>query len=246
MQKIAVCAICYNESQYISAFIRQWQGFVDKVVVLVSSLPWNGTPSEYDGTADIAKRAGAEVIIGFWENEAAQRNWGLAYLYNYDYVITCDPDEFFLREDKEKIIKALSEKNEMAVWEANKMRTFWKTPGYIFDPPDKHKPVIAINPKKGRFKENRSAQPFAGNNPYLEPVGRLDVTCYHFSWVKSDDKIKEKIDHFSHSDIVRPNWFDEVWMKWRPGDGTMVRPYGHERSIIKQESAPKEIIDLFN
>jgi glycosyltransferase involved in cell wall biosynthesis len=246
MAKLAICTVAYNESEYIEKCIEKWKGKVDKHLVLVSTRPWNGEPQEYDGTAELAKKAGAEVIIRYWRTEAEQRNWGLAYLYDYDYVLIIDPDEFYIEEDQQKILKALEnptiEGKKTPVFVPKEMVTYWKTTDYIFDPADKHKPTIAIDPKKGTFLQHRCPQPFDGSVPFLEPVGRIDVTCHHFSWVHSDKKVEEKIQSYSHTDVIPTNWYEDVWLKWEPNSNIQIRPYGVEQSTAKYSPAPKEIL----
>ena len=243
MAKIVIYTIAYNESEYIQLFIKQWEGLVDRIIVSVSSLPWQGDPSEDDRTAELAKEAGAEVIVGYWKTEAEQRNYGLAYLRDYDYVITLDPDEFFTLEDRKLLIKECQTTEAKHIL-PKEMVTYWKTLDYIFDPKDKHEPTIAINPKLGRFREHRCPQPFIGDSPFLEPQKVLDITCHHLSWVKSDEKVQEKIEHFSHANDVIPNWYEDVWLKWTPENNMMIRPYGIEKSVSKYQPLPDELKEL--
>jgi hypothetical protein len=240
-KKIALLIIAYNEEEYIGACIKQWKGLVDKTVVLLSVKPWYGSQSEADKTLFIARDLGAEVIARYWETEAEQRSWGLARLYDYDYVIINDPDEFYTEDDRKNIIKVLQEGSEKC-YRVNNVITYWKTPEYIFDPPDRHKPIIAVSPKEISFYEHR--QPMPKDRKVLEncqPV--MPVSIHHFSWVKPDKKIKAKIENFSHFDQIKPNWFDNIWLKWKP---TMknIRPYGVEESRAIKSQAPKEIINL--
>lgn len=253
--KIAVCTIAYNEADMIGACIRNWKGLVDKHLVLVSSQPWNGIPGESDNTVEIAKKEGAEVIIGYWENEQMQRNWGLARLYDYDYVLIIDPDEFYLKEDQKKIIDRLNNPydyvnrntNKLSSFRAGNMITYWKTTNYVFDPPDKHKPFIAVDPKQVRFWNKRELMGITKEPPNIEYSDIIPITIHHLSWVKSDEKVKEKIETYSHNKDIKENWFNDVWLKWKPNSEMLVRPYGSissEKSKAKYSQAPKEIVDI--
>lgn len=241
--KIAIATITYNESEYIGACIRNWKGLVDKHLVLVSSKPWNGVPFPDDGTADIAKKLGAEVIIGDWDTEAQQRNEGIAILYDYDYVLIVDPDELYTKETQKNLFDMLSHPIDRS-WRSDKkvqafcirdITTYWKTPEYILYPKDKHKPTIAVDPKQLYCHEHRQ---FGGD--YI-PV--VPGECHHFSWVKSDEKIKEKIQSYSHSGAIRPDWYEEVWKKWVPGCEMNVRPYG-KPSIAIYKECPEEVLNV--
>lgn len=236
--KIAICTIAYNEADFIRQCVTQWRPYHH--VVLLSTKPWNGVPQPYDDTGSLAKAAGAEVITRYWENEATQRNWGLAYLYAYDYVLIVDPDEFYTKADREKIVNNLSGDH---AYRLERMVTYWKTHDFVFNPPDSHKPIIAVDPKRVRFFEHRSIGKATDAVPeFFAPL--IPVTCHHFSWVRSDRKVAEKIATYSHADIIPPLWYDEVWKVWNPESGLLVRPYGKEQSRAVYHPAPPELHDI--
>lgn len=243
--RFAVCSICYNESEYVQACIRNWQGLVDEHLVLVSTRPWNGSGVRGDDTARLARKAGAKVVESFWATEAEQRNYGLELLRDYDYVLIVDPDEFYTPEDQKIIMDHLNNPinpnyrtdRYTPGFRAGRMATYWKTPDYTLSPPDKHKPFIAVDPKYRKFAENRQIDA-------TRWVPLIPITCHHMSWVKSDDKIKEKIQSFSHASAIRNGWYENVWKVWKPDCGLLVRPYGGEESTAIYNPAPESIKNL--
>jgi hypothetical protein len=239
-KKIAVLILAYNESEYIRQCINQWSGLVDKITVLIPTMPWLGSPQADDGTVMKARRAGAEVIIQNWKSEAEQRTWGCARLYDYDYVITCDADEFYTKEDREKIIYTLNNGEEQC-YRANNVITYWKY-NFVITPPDTHKPIIAVAPKKIKFIEHRMPMEVSEDRlTDLQPI--INVSIHHFSWSKPDHKIKAKIENFSHADIVKPNWYEKKWLNWTE-DTEDIRPYGIEKSRAIKQEPPQEIKEL--
>lgn len=257
-KRYAVCTVAHREAEYIGACIKNWEGVVDKHLVLVSAKAWNGGSDRDDGTLRIANATKAEVILGEWKTEAEQRDWGLARLYDYDYVLIVDADELYTKEDQAKILWELDHpirteytpradeyRNAPAFKVAN-MVTYWKTHEYIYDPPDKHKPVIAVDPKQIHCHEHRQFKYPYSEHALLDYAPKIDVTCHHFSMAKSDEKIKEKLQSFSHADSIKPNWYDDVWMHWTPGTGQQIRPYGIEPSIAIYKPAPDEIVALID
>ena len=246
---VATLIIAYNEEEYIRQSIQQWSGIVDHILVLVSTEPWNGTIVE-NNTAELARNTGAMVVEGYWKTEEEQRNYGLAMLYDYDYVIINDPDEFYTLEDRKKIIafckEPLNDVDNKRFCGAicKEMVTYWKTPEYVFDPPDKHKPFIAVDPKLVLFNLHRVPREIKKNFGYLTQRGIIDVVCHHMSWVHSDEKILEKISSYSHSKEISKYWYDDVWKDWKEGDSTMIRPYGIEKSIASKRTMPNEIFSL--
>ena len=251
--KIAVLTIAYNESCIIRACINNWKGKVDKHLILCSSLPWNGSPVEDDGTARIARDMGADVIIRQWNTEAEQREFGLAYLYNYDYVLIVDPDELYTEEDQKKILDRLDNpfdyinrtNQKLPIFKTAKMTTYWKTTDYIFDPEDSHQPIIAVDPKAVKFSEKRGCRMKSSGEGFVAYVEPIDITTHHLSWVKSNEKVQEKIQSYAHcNDFNTDYWYNEVWLKWKPGDMTLIRPYGIEKSVAIYKPAPQNILDL--
>jgi glycosyltransferase involved in cell wall biosynthesis len=252
--KFAVCTVTYNEAEYIGACVDNWSGLIDKHLVLVSSKPWNGSPVEDDNTAGIARKHGAEVIIGEWKTEAEQRSWGLARLYDYDYVLIIDADELFTKEDQAIIMEYLNKPIDISyrpdqyipAFRCKKMKTYWKTHEYTFDPPDNHQPIIAVDPKRVYGFEHRNFKFMNDIRDYIQYSPEIPVTCHHMSWAKSDDKVREKIQSFSHADAIKPNWYKDVWGAWVPDSKMCIRAYGSEPSVAKYGPAPQEIIDLIS
>lgn len=248
--KIAVCTLAFNEPQYIAPCIEQWKGLVGIHLVLVSTTTWNGTKHKDDPTAKLAEKHGAKVIEGFWKTEADQRNHGLSLLKDYDYVIINDPDEFYTIEDRCRLIRTLQEDNRRpgyTIRRGNTMLTYWKTHDYVLDPPDQHLPTIVVDPNKAVCTEHRQfALSKDVRDPsvrYSEECGEIKVQMHHFSWVRTDEQVEEKIAAYSHADIIENEWYKKVWLGWKPGL-MKVRPYGREQSIAIYRPAPEEIIKL--
>jgi len=234
--RIAVLIIAYREEEFIQQCIKQWEGLDVKVLNPVK--PWFVDSCGLDKTQEMCYNV--EIIRQHWNTEVDQRNYGLARLYDYDWVIICDADEFYTKEDRDKIINTLKENKEIC-YRANKVISYWKY-DYILDPPDGHKPLIAVNPKKVKIIHNRNAQLVEENRPLdYQPV--IDVTIHHMSWSRPDHKIKAKIDNFSHIEKVKPNWYNDIWLKWTP-DMEDIRPYGIEKSRAIKYEMPQEIKNI--
>ncbi len=252
--KYAILSICYNEAKYIKACIKNWEDVVDKHLVLVSRKPWNGIEFEDDGTFTIAKECGAEVILGEWKTEAEQRNIGIARLHDYDYVLIVDPDELYTKSDQQKILSELDNPRTEAyrkdrnipAFTVSKITTYWKNYNYIFDPPDKHKPIIAVDPMQVYCTEHRQFKLSLNDDKYLPYIKPVDVECHHFSWAKTNKKVLEKIQSYSHAEAIPAEWYENIWEKWKPGCDIKVKPYGKEESMAVFKPAPQEIINLLN
>lgn len=255
--KFAVATIAYQEEEYIGACILNWENVADKHLVLISTAPWNGSTCHPDRTTSIANKLGVEVVLGEWKTEEEQRDWGLARLYDYDYVLIVDTDELYTKEDQDKIKDALNnpiheeytpnpeEYRHVPAFRCSNIVTYWKTHEYIYSPPDGHKPIIAVDPKQIHCFEHRQFKYPHSEHAFLDYAPKIPgVTCHHFSMAKSDEKVREKIRSFSHADSVHRDWYDNVWSKWEHGSDMKIRSHGKEPSMAIHKPAPAELVDL--
>lgn len=231
--EIAILTIAYNEQDTIKAVMEQWKDF--KHLVLHSEKPWNGKNEPKDNTEEIVKRfKNAEFIRMDFKNEEEQRNYGLKMLYDYDYVLIVDADELYISDDRKKILNTIGKINNYEdnnfCYRASKVITYYKDLNHRLYPSDTHEPVIAVNPKKIFFKEARIP-----NTDYQIPIS---VKLHHLTYCKSDKKMKNKFNQFSHFNQVKENWYNEVWKKDKIDN---VRAYGDINSKAVFSPAPEEI-----
>lgn len=237
MKKIAILTIAYNEQDTIGAVMEQWKDY--KHLILHSERAWHGESQPKDETEDIVKRfPNAEFIKMDWKREHEQRNWGLAYLYDYDYVLIVDADEVYTKEDIKRILDNIGKQenyyDNINCYRIKGVITYYKTLDYIIEPPDTHQPVIAVNPKKILFTEARM--------PNTDYQVQIDAKIHHLSYCKSDEKMKNKFQQFEHFRDVRENWYNEVW---KTDKNENVRAYGNGNSKLVRCPAPEEIKKLF-
>lgn len=246
--KVAVLTIAYNDEKNLAACVRNWAGVVDKHLVLVSAVPWHGTVYPRDKSFEIAKELGADAILGGWKSEAEQRNYGLDILMDYDYVLIVDSDEFFTKEDQQKILQHLREKPMVIVGYPKATVVYWKTPEYVLDPTDECIMPLVIDPKAVKFLKARGLIYREGDGNPNDYMAQIDATWHHFSYVRTDEQIQQKLTSYEHADEVKglEDWYENVWKKWEPGSDIFVRPRGREKSIAVYRPAPQEIIDLFD
>lgn len=199
-------AVAYREARLLPKHLSHLPNWIDKNLVLVSEKPWFGKELPDDGTARLAEEAGADVIIHPWENEESQRNAGLDYLKDYDWVIVLDPDEFLSNADWHRLEGQLTFADAKA-YAVMQQFTYWKN-GYVANPPRDYKMLIAVKPSVN-FIEKRVIDGYYKEAPVL---------LHHFSWAKTDKEVWDKITHYAHAkDFDTKKWFNEVWKKWKPG-----------------------------
>ena len=240
--KVAVCVVTYNDHRFLKPFLKQIPDWVEKILFLVSERPWNGlmSPDAYKTTeilnAHPDKRIETHKMN--WPSEALQRTWGLAKLYDYDWVITIDTDEFFTAESWNDLRLSLNGTHLGTNNVVCKLKTYWKDFDHVFEPGDTHKPSIAVRPKKVVFFDKR----ICTDDTHLE----VHFPMHHLSWVRTDAEVKQKIQNYAHAlDFDQDKWYNEVWKAWTP-EMRGIRPYGSEKNTKAIGiPLPQEIRDLF-
>jgi acetyltransferase-like isoleucine patch superfamily enzyme/glycosyltransferase involved in cell wall biosynthesis len=95
---IDVMIITYNEALNLPHCLAALQGWVRKIFVIDSG--------SNDGTQEIARSYGAEVIHHDWPGYAAQKNWGLDNLpIQADWVLIIDADEVITSEVRKRLVE---------------------------------------------------------------------------------------------------------------------------------------------
>lgn len=234
MKVASVCCV-YNEKTFIKKHLEHMPDWVEEQVCLVSSKPWYGDTLEDDGSADIAKKAGATVLKYPWPDEVMQRNAGQDYLSEYDWVLNLEPDEFLSDEGWEDL-KDMLEAGGPPAW-AIKQRIFWGK-GFESDPAEDFVPIIATRPTV-RFVEKRNI-----NSQWMTLPESIKLL--HFAWARTDAEIWKKISHYSHAvDFDIDDWYKNVWLARKTENVHPTTPSAIPRLIKAKLPKDIEALDLW-
>lgn len=222
-------AIAYREQRFITPHLKHLPDWVEPLV-LVSTKPWFGEDSGSDGTAQLAKDAGAAVIETYWQDETQQRNTGQDLHMDKDWIIVLDPDEFLDNENWDKLKDFLETTDADAVI-VDHQRVFWKNKEV--SPCKDYQQLIAVRPNV-RFVDKRVV-----GSPYVV----APVELLHFSWSRTDEEIWDKISHYAHAyDFDTKYWFDTVW---KSNKQTNLHPVSPDvLGGLIEPKLPKEIKEL--
>lgn len=237
--RIGVMTICYNEEQLLPSCLLNWRGKVSRHVVFHTDKPWHGQELPHDRSQRLCEYTGTPFVRLPWRSETEQRNWALGYFHDFDYVLVIDADELLTQEDQKTLLERVGNPQDFEdnqnVYRAERLQTYFKTPEYVLDPPDRHKPVIAISPKKGLFTDCRIP-----NTDYA-PI--VPVTVHHLTYLREPMRLFHKLKQFEHHDQVKEGWFENVFSKWTP-EADDVRAYGQEKSKAVEKPMPEELKKL--
>jgi hypothetical protein len=221
--KIAVHILCYNVDRFILHTISNCYPYVDKIYLAWSPSSWGYGTEVLANPTDIhtynieEKFPKCQLLIGCWATEEAMRNACLEQARGdeCDWLIIQDADEFYTASSWGTIIKSL----EQAPKSVNLIKTTW----YNFW---KHPSLVVVN-KDGSIKGlnagfalritdcasfvSKRKTTFSGSN--AEAI--LDVPCFHYGWVLSDEEMRMKIRTWGHTQEFDPNvWYNLKWKRW--------------------------------
>jgi len=239
MKKFAVGICAYNEEDLIEGCLA---GIEDIPVIVTISKPWNGSHIKFDRTEERAKAMGAEVVQKDFTSERDQRNHMMTEFRNrnIDYVFIIDADEYYSKGALKMAMNWISENPEYERYNIGTCYYLWKNAEWELRPR-----FFNIIPMC-----YRSDMVFSGlrNIPTTKTaILPAHIEMYHFSYAAKDDRILNKLEHFSHANEMEPSWFERVWKNWKPG---MIDLHpGKDRSYRFKEAhtftCPEEIRERF-
>ena len=234
--KVGIMTIAYNEERFIGACIKQFSHTGLEHLVLISLNPWNGASFKPDRTNDIASNLGAEVVVGDWDTEAHQRNYGLNYFKDKgcDWVLIVDADEYYSPESIAKLSYSLEQDVEAIV--ANDMVVYWKDIDHVVTPRQEDRPIVAIRPNQHFI---------IGRNSFSN-IGETEATLHHLSYVRDDDGMYKKIMSFTHAtDFDTKEWYDRVWLNWDESSTDLHPVNPAQFKVAEKKEAPDWLRGLF-
>ncbi len=179
------------------------------VLAFVSRSSWNGTKGDWEKVAIEAERAGAEVVLGDWDNETDHRRaaYKATLEMGYKYALIPDGDEIIEPKLLEKLTKIAD--TELCDIVRAHMDTYWKSARYVIRPREKLAPAILINLKSVSHQYIRD---FTGGSEIV--LGPEHGVIHHLSYAGPDERIHRKITTWSHKHELVPNWYENVWLGW--------------------------------
>lgn len=225
-KRFAAHILFFDCEQFILRAIDNCAPFVEKIYIAYSDLPWQYNPDarrEFRNLSDkgILKQSRhfekIELVEGEWAYEEEQRNACLerAKADGFDFLIIHDADEFYSFADYRENLRAIEQSPDADLYKTP-WYSFWKSLDYILIYKDGGHllgyPEFAVNCRSGvKFVRARSTD--------ADKVQTLRGTCYHLSYVLTDQQVLRKIGTWGHAhQFDTGKWFREKWFNWQHGD----------------------------
>ena len=205
---VPVCYCLHDDHWFLDCSIRSWQSS-GPVYALVSRLAWNGEPGNWERCVEVAKQAGAEVIIGDWPDEDVHRRAAHEHMkaMGHSFVFTPDGDEVVEPALLETLVTLAECKvaDRVHVY----MDTYWKSPDYIIRPRENLAPIILVNLQQTTHEHIREFS--GGRRLILDPEFGV---LHHLSYAGPNERIQKKIRSWGHRHEVVRGWYERVWLQW--------------------------------
>ncbi len=239
--KFCSMILAYNEEEMIRGCLYGLKD-IDNFVVI--SKPWFGKHKKFDKTERIARSMNASIIRKDFREERDERNYvmEIAQEKGYDYVFIIDADEYYLREDIHNMISFIEENNTIKRFNIGTCIYLWKNENWEIRPRFNNIIPICYNSDL-RFHGLRNIV-VQRTETKLIPE---EIIMYHFSYAGSSERMKMKLEHFSHANEMSLDWVENVYEKWIPKMENL-HPSRSASHVFKKAipyQCPKNIISRF-
>jgi hypothetical protein len=254
--KIAVHILCFNVDKFLPHVVANCHPYVDKIYLAWSPHSWGYGNSVVENPTDIlsynltARFPKCEVVEGSWATEEGMRNACVdkARMDGFDWLIIQDADEFYLESSWTTILQVLSQlPNEINLLKSTWLN-FWKHPSFVLINNDGQTKItnagfaLRLTPQ-ARFINKRLTN-YSGTRS--EAV--LNVSCFHYGWVLSDEEMNTKIRTWGHAKEFNPSlWYELKWRRWSPATRNLgtVNPCSWTRAVFYPGELPVFAYDIF-
>jgi GT2 family glycosyltransferase len=240
----------YDDHEYLDVSLETIKNKLDKVLFLMSDIPWNGKKIDNSSTIQKVKNLckqnkNFELIEGHWTNEIDQRNFGLTQFYTagIDYCFIIDSDEMYYETHFENIKEFIKKNPQIAAFHVE-WNTYWTKQYYVISPREYYKPVIAVKVDSFQFTTIRhgvTSISRAGSFVFQTKEANYNgavippqlAFCFHFSYARTNEYIKRKLETNSHAPEFLSGWYEKVWLNWTPNSKNLhpVTPQQYETSV---------------
>lgn len=264
--RLVAIMLLFKEAPFVEACIRSIYPVVDSIICVTQyDRTLNGTPVEADRSV--------EIVLGLPDpenklvmliprdvarfpgqgTEAKLRNAAMLSDPYADYFLIVDSDEIWARADLEKSWAYVQETR--AAGYRGSCYLYFKTWNYRVVREEPSYQTFLFLRRGFQFLRDRAIN-WHGPARWKEYLrtGRKPKTLrlpeewkhHHGSCVGDDERMENKLRHYTHSDLVAPDWFERVWKNFTPEmkDFYYFRNLSHEFKgidVIPSTELPAEI-----
>jgi hypothetical protein len=218
MKVKAITLLAYDTAFMIES-IKTYVDIVDEIYVGLDEnrQTWAGGTYELEpGIVDRLKALSPKIRIledqfyipglSTMENDTRERNFLSSHIEDFDYILSVDSDEFLLNPEDLRDFLAAEKREEVCI--LGSWVTVYKEleSGYLViansEGPDLGD-VPILTDRTDRFVNAR----WTKQNYVMSPAVLL-----HFSWARSEEELRKKLDNWSHKEDLGTERHLELWL----------------------------------
>lgn len=234
-KEVAAYMPVYNEGPYMETLLKWLVPRVGAIFVAESIIPWSpgakpGGESKAVVDKVIEDMPEAAKVIRYLKvgddfdkdkpllREAKQRNYVLERIREegFKFVWMVEADEFYRDSEAECLWDWFFERVTAGARAAScKWQTYWRSVHWRIDPPENFRPNVAFL-SDCSFHHGRVLS-IPDEKESVEVPDRICVVR-HYSWARTPEDVRKKLSAWGHSKETNPEWYEKVFMSWKPGD----------------------------
>ena len=209
MPQLALALITHDDWYYLASSLASFAGAGD-AFVFVSRIPWHGKAGDWQKTVEVAKSAGAEVVLGDWGSELAHRQAAREHLLGLGYTHALIPDGDEIIEPRLLASLVAIAEHDLADRVYVSWDTYWHSPQYVIRPREPFTPLLLYNLNVAHPVGLRE---YVGGRPLF--LSAEHGLLHHLSYAGPDERIARKVSTWGHREEVAASWFTEVYQGWK-------------------------------
>lgn len=246
MSLVGAVYCVYDACEFLEESVLRIYPLVDRVLFLLNTQSWSGESNiqalqktflRIFNIPDSDNKI--QVFSKSWPNEESQRNSGLAILkdQNIDWCLVVDDDEMFNRSDLRVIFNSLDTAEHVAYLFYHQI--YWKNRDTIIEGLFGSFPSLMKTNGLVFFNENRTILVKKRHTWFT--ISDKNIICHHFSYIRPEEAMLQKVRLFSHAKDLKTDWFQEKWLNWNSDitDLHPIQPSAFKRAIPLSESPYK-------
>jgi hypothetical protein len=243
----------YDDHEYLEISLNSIKSQLDKILLLISDIPWNGKIVNNSKTIEFvkdlcSKNKNFQLIQGHWSNEIDQRNFGLTQFFaqGIDYYFIIDSDEIYHSFHFKNIIEFIRQNPSISAFHIE-WNTYWTKQYYVISPREYYKPIIAVKVAKFLFTKIRHGSTCVTRTKDTVFIDKKSqeynyalippqvAICFHLSYARTDEYMLRKLESNSHAPEFINNWYEKVWKTWTPEKQNLHPVTPNQYNIAKKE-----------
>ena len=217
--RTAACYCVYDDFEFLQASVESIVNFVDAIYFFVSWSRYDGKSFKNDNEQTLQvisnllkQHPKCKLFRKDWKDQLIQRNEAISIIEkDFPYCIIIDADEIWDDGSMSGLMHYKKKHPNVDVF-TTRFYTYYKSLKYRISPLQNLKATSLIKTHV-RLTCTRGTK---GRKYNIKDIPSWHICWHHPSHVRSDDKMKMKMEVAKHEYKCRDGWYEKYWLNWTP------------------------------